>query len=182
MLPLRDAFVSVFFVSLGMLFDVHVVLERPLAITLLLLAFLLGKGLIATFAALVMRFPARAAWLAGVGLANFGEFGFVLANVGLERSVIAPHDTELLLGAGILSMFLTPLLVRAAPHLSAGEKLLRPLERLLRARGIDEAPAPGPDAPPGQHVIVVGYGLDFDERYRNLPYIGYLEASTGATG
>src|SRR4029079_7477237 len=61
-LPLRDAFVSIFFVSLGMLFDVRVVLGRPLLVVGLLAAFVLAKGLLATIAALAMRFPARVAW------------------------------------------------------------------------------------------------------------------------
>ncbi|UJR80454.1 cation:proton antiporter [Sandaracinus amylolyticus] len=154
-LPLRDAFVSIFFVSLGMLFDVQVVLDHPLEIALLLLAFVLGKGLIATFAALVMRFPARAAWLAGVGLANFGEFGFVLANLGLERRVIAPHDTQLLLGAGILSMFLTPLLSTLAPRIPA-ERALAPFAHLLRARPLREL-----EVCPARsgHVVVAGSGM-----------------------
>jgi CPA2 family monovalent cation:H+ antiporter-2 len=62
-----------------------------------------------------------------------------------------------LLAAGILSMFLTPLLVRAAPHIAAGEKLLRPLERLLGARGVDDC-APEHQGLEG-HVVVVGFGV-----------------------
>ena len=78
-LPLRDAFVSIFFVSLGMLFDVR---GRARAAAArwprCCVGFLLAKGLLATLAAMAMRFPSRVAWLAGVGLAQFGEFGFVL--------------------------------------------------------------------------------------------------------
>ena len=85
-LPLRDAFVSIFFVSLGMLFDVRVVLAQPLLCSRCSLGFLLAKGFLATLAAMAMRFPSRVAWLAGVGLAQFGEFGFVLARLGgVER-------------------------------------------------------------------------------------------------
>ena len=50
MLPLRDAFVSLFFVSLGMLFDVRVPLTHPLTVALLLIGFLVGKGVLATLA------------------------------------------------------------------------------------------------------------------------------------
>ena len=80
-LPLRDAFVSIFFVSLGMLFDARLVLEQPLLVGGLLFGFLVAKGLLATVAAMAMRFPSRVAWLAGVGLAQFGEFGFVLSRL-----------------------------------------------------------------------------------------------------
>jgi monovalent cation:H+ antiporter-2, CPA2 family len=155
-LPLRDAFVSVFFVSLGMLFDVRVVLAQPLLIGGLLLGFLVAKGLLATLAAMAMRFPSRVAWLAGVGLAQFGEFGFVLARLAQSSGVVDEQGVKPLLTAGIASMFLTPLFVRAAPHITAGERLLAPLERLIGVRSIDEAD----EARKLEgHVIVIGFGV-----------------------
>lgn len=156
-LPLRDAFVSIFFVSLGMLFDVRAVAAHPLVVVVLLVGFLIGKGMIATVAALAMKFPARVAWLAGVGLAQFGEFGFVLTRLAQSHGVIDAAAAAPLLAAGIASMFLTPLLVRVAPHITAGERLLAPLERLIGVRGIDEVEPR--DAALTEHVIVIGYGL-----------------------
>lgn len=156
-LPLRDAFVSIFFVSLGMLFDLRVVVEQPLLVGALLAGFLVGKSAVATFAALAMRFPARVAWLAGLGLAQFGEFGFVLTRLAQSHGLIDAAAVAPLLAAGIGSMFLTPLLVRVAPHITAGERLLAPLERLLGVRSIDQA-----DEGTGElrgHVVVVGLGL-----------------------
>lgn len=155
-LPLRDAFVSIFFVSLGMLFDVRVVAEHPLLVGALLLGFLLAKGLLATLAAMAMRFPSRVAWLAGVGLAQFGEFGFVLTRLAQSNQVIDEKTAAPLLAAGIGSMFLTPLLVRAAPHITAGERLLAPLERLIGVRSIDEADQTHKLE---GHVLIVGFGL-----------------------
>lgn len=156
-LPLRDVFVSFFFVSLGMLFDPRALAEAPIEVLLLVAGLLIGKGAIATLAALVMRFPARAAWLAGVGLAQFGEFGFVLAREATRAGVVGPEDVEYLLAAGIISMFLTPLLLQGAPHITAGERLLAPLARLLRARGAEELD--GIRQLPTDHVVVVGYGV-----------------------
>ena len=72
---------------------------------------------------MAMRFPSRAAWLAGVGLANFGEFGFVLARLAQSSGVVDDAAVGPIFAAGIGSMFLTPLLVRIAPHITAGEKL-----------------------------------------------------------
>ncbi len=157
-LPLRDAFVSLFFVSLGMLFDVRLLLDRPAIVFALLAGFIVVKGMLATTSALAMRFPARGAWLAGVGLAQFGEFGFVLSRLGQSTGVIDNEATRPLLAAGILSMFLTPVLVRAAPHLTAGEKLLAPLERLIGVRSIDEVETEWHDGLSG-HVVIVGYGV-----------------------
>jgi CPA2 family monovalent cation:H+ antiporter-2 len=158
-LPLRDAFVSIFFVSLGMLFDIRTVVTQPWAVAGLTVAFVFGKGLVATCAAMVMRFPVRVAWLAGVGLAQFGEFGFVLAELGRHSNVVDAAMLAPVMAAGILSMFLTPLLVRGAPHISAGEKLLAPLAKLLKARSIEEIDALPAAELPEKHVVIVGYGV-----------------------
>ncbi len=156
-LPLRDVFVSFFFVSLGMLFNVRVLGASPVEVAVILLGLILGKGAIATFAALVMRFPPRAAWLAGVGLAQFGEFGFVLVRVATREGVIEPTDIEPLLAAGIISMFLTPLFLQMAPHITAGERLLAPLAKLLRVQGIEDADTSAREL--RDHVVVIGYGV-----------------------
>jgi CPA2 family monovalent cation:H+ antiporter-2 len=181
-LPLRDAFVSIFFVSLGMLFDVRVVATEPLLVTGLLAGFMVAKAAVATVSALAMRFPARVAWLAGIGLAQFGEFGFVLVRLGEAHGVADVGLDRHVLGAGILSMFLTPLLVRAAPHITAGERLLAPLERLIGVRSLALSE---PDASPVRdHVVLVGFGVAGRLAARaldasNLPYVALeLNAET----
>lgn len=156
LLPLRDAFMSIFFVSLGMLFDLRVVFASPIKVLLLLLAFLGAKSILATFAAVAMRFPARAAWLAGIGLAQFGEFGFVLTRLGESTGLVDTASVQPLLAAGILSMFLTPLLVMAAPHITAGERLLAPLEKLFGVRTLEEEEL---EKDFKDHVVLVGYGV-----------------------
>jgi CPA2 family monovalent cation:H+ antiporter-2 len=156
MLPLRDVFVSVFFVSLGMFFDAALFVQNWHVILMLTFGFVVVKGAIATLAAMMMKFPPRAAWLAGVGLAQFGEFGFVLLRLGQAEGVMQGSEIDLLLNAGIISMFLTPLLVRMAPHVTAGEKMLMPLSRLLGERGFEESEG---ETPQHSHVVVVGYGV-----------------------
>lgn len=156
-LPLRDVFVSFFFVSLGMFFDVQVLFAHPWLVLALFVGFVFGKGMVATIAALLMRFPARAAWLAGVGLAQFGEFGFVLVRLGTQTGAITQAQADPLLNAGIISMFITPLLIQRAPHFTAGERLLAPLAKLLRAQGIEQQTAA--EEAIDKHVIIVGYGV-----------------------
>ncbi len=155
-LPLRDAFVSIFFVSLGMLFDVRVVAAQPLLVGALLLGLFFAKGALATLAAMAMRFPARSAWLAGVGLAQFGEFGFVLTRLAESHQVIDSEAAAPLLAAGIASMFLSPLLMRIAPHVRLTEHLLTPLEKAIGNRNFE---VEGKDAPLENHVVIVGLGL-----------------------
>ena len=156
-LPLRDVLTSLFFISLGMLFDVTVFKTHGLMVFMIFAALLFGKGLIATLASMVMRFPARVAWLAGVSLAQFGEFGFVLAREGERALLITPDESRVFLAAGLLTMFVTPVSMRLAPHLAAGAALLRPLERLLGVRSMGEPSAEGGERE--RRVIIAGYGL-----------------------
>lgn len=169
-LPLRDAFVSVFFISLGMLFDFRAVAASPTEVAGLTLGFVFGKGVLATVAALAMRFPARVAWLTGIGLGQFGEFGFVLVRLAETHGVLDREQDRALLTAGIASMFLTPILIRIAPHITAGERLLAPLARRIGVRSIDEAPAE--HAALTGHVILVGFGLAGRFAAQSLSAIG----------
>ncbi|MFZ9520464.1 MAG: cation:proton antiporter [Silvanigrellaceae bacterium] len=175
-LPLRDAFLSLFFVSLGMLFDGRLLIEKPLTIALLLAGFLLLKGLLATLSAMFMRFPARVAWLAGVGLAQFGEFGFVLTQVAVESGLASAADVQPVLTAGVVSICVTPLLLRLAPHFSGGERILAPLERLLGVRGVDALDRSHHRPKLFDHVVLVGFGVAgqrcADElRNRKVPFV-----------
>jgi len=156
-LPLKDVFVSFFFVSLGMFLNIEVLINQSGEVAILLFAFLFGKGLIATLAAICMRFPPRAAWLAGVGLAQFGEFGFVLLQLAMKENVVSNEAVAPLLNAGILSMILTPIIVYKAPHFTAGERILDPLAKLLRAKSakdLEEKTVGHND-----HIIIIGYGI-----------------------
>jgi CPA2 family monovalent cation:H+ antiporter-2 len=156
-LPLKDVFVSFFFVSLGMFFNFEVLIEHTGEVLMLLLAFLFGKGVIASLAAMFMRFPPRAAWLAGVGLAQFGEFGFVILQLATKENVVTSDAVAPLLNAGILSMFLTPLIVYKAPHFTAGERVLDPLAKLLRAKSAEDLEQK--TVGHNDHVIIIGYGI-----------------------
>lgn len=154
--PIRDLLTSIFFMSMGMLFDIRVVIAAPVLVLGLLAAFIAGKGLIAAIAAMAMRFPARVAWLAGAALAQFGEFGFVLAKEAERTGLMSRTEMEPILAAGLLSMFITRIVMAVAPRFTAGEVILQPLARLLRVKCIDD-PSPS-DRNLTAHVIVAGYG------------------------
>jgi len=156
-IPFRDAFMGVFFISLGMLFDPGAFRDEPATVVLVFLGLLVGKGMVASLAAVSMRYPARAAWRAGVNLAQFGEFGFVVLVVAQGEGLVTEQDVSLVVTAGALSMLASRLMMEAAPRMRAGEALLRPLERLLRVRGADEPTAELQLL--RDHVVVVGYGV-----------------------
>ncbi|WNG40612.1 sodium:proton exchanger [Archangium violaceum] len=135
MLPLRETFASLFFISIGMLFDVRVVLEHPLLVTGLVVGVLVSKSVLGGVGALVMRFPLRVAVLAGVGLAQIGEFSFVLANEGLSAGLLSAEERDLFVCMSVLTMAVTPVALSFGPRLAAGMAHLRPLEVLFGAHG-----------------------------------------------
>ena len=154
MLPFRDSFTSLFFISVGMLLDASIFLERPVIVLMILLATLCGKFVIATLAALLMRFPLRVAMLSGIGLAQIGEFSFVLAKGGQAAGLVSPEDMRLFITASVMTMVLTPLLVRLGPHFAAGMSRLNPIEKALGTEGADQA-----HMHLEHHVIIAGFGL-----------------------
>jgi CPA2 family monovalent cation:H+ antiporter-2 len=134
-LPLRETFASLFFISIGMLFDVRVVLEHPVLVAVLWMGVLVGKAVLGGVGALVMRFPPRVAVLAGVGLAQIGEFSFVLANAGQQVGLLTGKERGLFVCMSVLTMVVTPVALRFGPRLAAGVAHLRPLEVLFGAHG-----------------------------------------------
>jgi len=156
-IPLRDAFTSFFFISLGMIFDWRVFADTPLLAVLIVLGLVFGKALVASLAALAMRNPASVAWRSGISLAQFGEFGYVVLLIGASVGLVTDGELRLVVTTGVVSIVVSRILMHWTGGLHAGETLLRPLERLLRARGMDEPTAQ--DAQVSDHVVIAGYGV-----------------------
>jgi len=155
-LALRDIFTSLFFVSVGMLLDPGVVLAEAGPVLGLVAAVLVGKALVVALAGLAMRFPLRVALLAGLGLAQIGEFSFVLAGLGGQLGLLEAPELRLFFAASVVTMLVTPLALRFGPGIAAGASRLRALDRLFRRRqAAPEAPASGTSG----HVVVLGYGV-----------------------
>ncbi len=154
--PLREIFTSLFFVSMGMLLDVRVIRQEPLLVFAAVAVVLVGKTLLATLAGLAARFPLRVALVAGLALSQVGEFSFVLAGLGRRAGLLDESMMRLFLAASIVTMLVTPFVLRFGPHVAAGAARLRALDRLL-GRSRDEL-ARIPDAISG-HVVVLGYGI-----------------------
>lgn len=155
-LPMRDVLTSFFFIVIGMLFDWRVLVAEPAAVLGLFFALLIGKSIIAALGVLLLKFPARVALLTGLGLAQFGEFGYLLLRAGIAEGLIERGEMQIVLCAGLLSMFVTPVIIMLAPHISAGEALLKPLERKLGVRGMDEPESCHECIE--NHIVIAGFG------------------------
>ena len=114
--PLRDAFTSMFFLSVGLL--VHVSWATLPTNLLVAVTILLVKGIVVSLVLMMVRVPVRTAITSGIILAQVGEFSFVLASVGVDYDVISTADFQNLLVAIIITMIVTPLLVTFAPFVA----------------------------------------------------------------
>ncbi len=147
--PLRDVFALIFFVSVGMLFDPRYVLSHGVLVATVVVAMVVGKALIAGWLTRSFGYIYMAPWLVGLGLAQVGEFSFVLARTGLSSGALGKDTYDLALSSTVLSMTLSPLVFLAAGPLSRAWLRLHP------------ALPPAPLAVPRvtrDHVIVAGYG------------------------
>jgi monovalent cation:H+ antiporter-2, CPA2 family len=158
-LPLRDAFAVMFFISVGMLFDPAVVIEQPVALLGVLFVILIGKSVVAFAIVLAFGYTVRTALTIAAGLAQIGEFSFILAGLGVALDLLPPEGRDLILAGALLSITLNPFAFGAAnavtAWINARPKLLRFLERSARR---PEVRADVDSAHMHHHAIIVGYG------------------------
>ena len=128
-LPLRDAFAVLFFASVGMLFNPHFILERPLLMLGGLAIVLIGKPLAALAIVAIIGYPARTALTVALGLAQVGEFSFILSELGRANGLLSEDGHNVLVGCAIVSITLNPLIFRLLPWF---ERLLQGWPALWR--------------------------------------------------
>lgn len=157
-LPIKDLFTTLFFVSIGMLLDVRLVAERPLAVVGLAALVLLGKGAVAAAAAFFIGYPLRTTLLAGIAVSQVGEFSFVIAQSGLGYGLLDRADYQLFLAVSVLTMAATPLIFSAAPRTAALVGRLPLPERLVQ--GFGAPPDARTAAAKTAHLVIIGYGVN----------------------
>ena len=116
-MPFRDVFNSIFFVSIGMLLSVSALFENLTNVILLVIGLTLLKALIVWGVVRLMGYPQRISVVAALGLAQIGEFSFILAKVGRSVDLLPDGDYQNFLAASIISMIATPFLIAVAPRL-----------------------------------------------------------------
>ncbi|WP_266156730.1 cation:proton antiporter [Dyella silvatica] len=116
--PLRDMFSAVFFVSIGMLIDPGVLLQYAWPITVVTIAVVLGKIVTCSFGIFVAGNDGRTSLRVGMGLAQIGEFSFVIASLGLSLKVTSGFLYPVAVAVSAITTFLTPYLIRSADPLA----------------------------------------------------------------
>ncbi len=112
-LPLRDAFSVLFFVSVGMLFEPSILIERPAYVLGTLAIIIIGKSAAALAIVLAFRYPLNTALIVSASLAQIGEFSFILAGLGLSLGLLPAEGMSLVLAGALISIALNPVLFAA---------------------------------------------------------------------
>ena len=159
-LPFRDSFSVLFFVSVGMLFNPQVLLQEPLHIMAVVAIIVIGKSLAAFVLVLLFGYPLNTALTVSAGLAQIGEFSFILAGLGLSLGILPEEARSLILAGAIISMAVNPLVFHA----------IEPLQVWIRAKSkraqlFERSEDPLATLPMtidlnrlSGHVVIVGYG------------------------
>lgn len=167
-LPLRDTFSGIFFISIGMLLDLHFLAQdvfTPLLNSSLIVAL---KSAVVLMVLWLVYGSVRLGVVLALSLAQIGEFSFILARAGRDYGLLSAVGEQTFLAASILSMIATPFFIQGAHRLAFG------LQGITGKKPGQESPEPGEGtgSPGTGHVIIVGYGLNGQNLSRVLREVG----------
>lgn len=156
-LPFRDVFNSVFFISIGMLLSLSALAANAGSVVAWVIGIIVGKVLIVLIVVRVLGYSLRVSTMTAIGLAQIGEFSFVLAKTAVPEGLLPGTDYQRFLAASIITMIATPFLIKAAPRIGyAMQSRFGPssaLEPTVASFQPEKEDLKG-------HVVIVGYGLN----------------------
>lgn len=172
-IPFQDIFTSVFFVTIGMLVDIQFLFQYPITILTLSTLIIFLKFAVITGVGFLLGMPLRTSLLAGLSLAQVGEFSFVLLKSGMDVGIGTDYYYQLFLAVAVVTMAVTPFLIGYGPKI-ANFILLLPWSHKVKA-GFHPIVSK-PQKALQDHVIIVGYGLSGKNLARScksarVPYI-----------
>ncbi len=163
-LPLRDAFAVLFFVSVGMLFDPHFLIERPWMVAAGLGIVLVIKPLAALAIVAILGHPARTALTVAIGLGQIGEFSFILAQVASDHHLLPEEARHVLVACAMISITINPVVFRALDPIEAWCRRHPLVWRLLSAKAdrrsarVNAPSIASVSAAEKPLAVIVGYG------------------------
>jgi CPA2 family monovalent cation:H+ antiporter-2 len=157
-LPFKDSFNGLFFVSVGMLMDLRFFSQNVPSIFSLVALILILKTFTGFFSLHLLGHPPRVSLQTGLHLSQIGEFSFILASAGRSAGLINDHYFQFFLSAAVLTMLVSPFVIKTSPVISSWVSSKKFLERLHRLR--KKAEMEGFTSRREGHVIIVGFGLN----------------------
>ena len=152
MVPLRDLFAALFFVSVGMLIDWHFLAANISSLLILVVAIVLMKFAICSGVTHVFGYRGKTVPLVGAGMVQVGEFSFVLAQLSLGAGVITGYAYSMILGSAVITIILTPFVFALSSKLCVKRR-----EAIQVTGGAKEQLALAVPSLP-KHVIICGHG------------------------
>ena len=177
-LPFKESFTGLFFISVGMLMDIGFLAKNTVSVITVVCAILILKATTGILSSYISGQPVRASIQTGLYLSQIGEFSFVLAVAGKTVGLLTEYAYQLFLSSSVLTMLFTPFIISVSPSLSAWLVSKSPLKRLEQIkRGRESYPAKKSD-----HVIIIGFGINGSNlarvlRESGIPYV-VLEMNT----
>ncbi|MGE5374297.1 MAG: cation:proton antiporter [Bacteroidota bacterium] len=153
--PFREAFAVLFFVSIGMLVNPGYLAGNIGPILILTALIVLGKPLTTLLMGLIFPWPARTTLVVAASLSQIGEFSFILGQAGIALGLLDQSQYSLILAGAILSITLNPLMFRT---IRPTENLLKKSPGLWRLLDRQGPPMPLPVEGIRDHVVIIGYG------------------------
>ena len=153
--PFRDILLGLFFITIGSLIDLQTLLDHWLLITGLLIGFMLSKLLIVLSIATMMKEKFEDAFKASLILAQAGELGFVLIGIARQQNIIGDKIASIVLAVGVLSMFISPFLIRYSDKIN---RRLFSLKLHSRQQSSSKHLISEAVKDLNQHVIICGFG------------------------
>lgn len=159
-LPLRDAFSVLFFVSVGMLFEPAILIQEPVKVLIVVAIIVLGKSLVVFFLVLLFRYPLNTALTVSAGLAQIGEFSFILAGIGVSLKLLSTQGQNLILAGALISITLNSIVFKAIEPIQVWIRSRSKLANLLERNDdpLAELPITFDSEHLTGHVVLVGYG------------------------
>ena len=151
--PFRDILLGLFFVTIGMMLDIHYVLANAHKLMLAVVLLIGGKAVVMLLITRVAKTPLVASLRTAAQLAQAGEFGLVLIELSRELQLISASAFQITLSAMLLSMFIAPFLIARAARLSGD---MGRGDWSHKATVIHNIAVHSLDL--GQHVVICGYG------------------------
>jgi CPA2 family monovalent cation:H+ antiporter-2 len=163
-LPLRDAFAVLFFASVGMLFDPKFLVREPGLVLAGLGIVLVGKPLAALAIVALIGYPARTGLTVALGLAQIGEFSFILSDLGRRHKLMSDQGHNVLVACALVSITLNPILFRQIGRFESALKAWPALWRFINRRALrreqemNEEAGQAIEASDKPLAVIVGYG------------------------
>ena len=110
--PVKNLFGAIFFVSVGMLVDPHILVEYALPIIALVLTILIGQSTLGSLSFMLGGESLKSAMRCGFSMAQIGEFSFIIASLGLSLGVISDYLYPVVVAVSVITTFLTPYMIR----------------------------------------------------------------------